>query len=106
MINFILGLVIGGIVAYFFFKVFLKADTGRKEREKSLLSEQEEEKLKNLEKLKAYITKLGGKITNDQAQKFLKVSDATSERYLDELEEQGYIKQIGKTGISTYYEKV
>ncbi len=106
MINFILGLVVGGIVVYILIKYFLKTDSGKKEKCNDLISEQEEEKRENLEKLKAYITKSDGKIANDQAQKFLKVSDATSERYLDELEEQGYIKQVGKTGVSTYYEKV
>lgn len=105
MIYFILGLV-AGVVVYIFIKVFLKTDSNKEEKCDYSMSEQEEAKLKNLEKLKAYIEKSGGKIANDQAQNFLKVSDATSERYLDELEEQGYIKQVGKTGISTYYEKV
>lgn len=47
-----------------------------------------------------------GKITNDEVQKLLGVSDATAERYLNELEKQGKIKQIGKTGQSVYYEIV
>lgn len=45
------------------------------------------------------------KLTNNDIETRLKVSDATAERYLDELEKQGHIKQIGKTGKSVYYIK-
>lgn len=44
------------------------------------------------------------KITNNDVEKLLNVSDATATRYLDELEKQGKIKQIGKTGKHVYYE--
>jgi len=42
-------------------------------------------------------------ITNDDVEKLLGVSNATAERYLDELEEQGKIVQVGKTGQSVFY---
>ena len=42
-------------------------------------------------------------ITNDDVEKLLGVSNATAERYLDELEKQGTIVQIGKTGQSVHY---
>ena len=45
------------------------------------------------------------KITNNDVEKLLGVSDATATRYLDELEKQGLIKQMGKTGKDVYYEK-
>jgi len=35
----------------------------------------------------------------------LLVSDATATRYLDELEKEGKIKQVGKTGKGVFYEK-
>jgi len=47
-----------------------------------------------------------GKINNDQAEQLAGVSDSTAERYLDELENEGKIKQIGKTGKHVYYEIV
>ncbi len=47
-----------------------------------------------------------GRITNDDVEKLLHVSDATATRYLDILEKEGKIKQIGKTGRNTYYEKI
>ena len=59
----------------------------------------EENKKKILELLKEK-----NKITNNDIEKLLGVSDATATRYLDELEKQGKIEQIGKTGRSVYYQ--
>ena len=47
-----------------------------------------------------------GKITNDEVQKLLGVSDATATRYLDELEKQGKVKQVGEKGRFVYYELI
>jgi len=56
----------------------------------------------NLEQIMRHlITK--GQITNDEVQELLGVSNATAERYLDELESQGKIEQVGATGQSVYY---
>lgn len=46
------------------------------------------------------------KITNDEVEKFLHVSDATATRYLSELEKEGKIKQNGKTGHMVSYSRV
>jgi hypothetical protein len=46
------------------------------------------------------------KITNDEVEKFLHVSDATATRYLSQLENDGKIKQIGKTGKGVSYLKI
>jgi len=46
------------------------------------------------------------KITNDEVEKFLHVSDATATRYLSQLEKEGKIKQSGKTGHSVFYSKI
>lgn len=46
------------------------------------------------------------KITNDEVEKFLHVSDATAERYLNTLEKENKIKQTGKTGKSVFYTKI
>lgn len=43
------------------------------------------------------------KITNDEVQSLLGVSDATATRYLGELEKNGKIKQIGGSEKYTYY---
>jgi len=44
-------------------------------------------------------------INNDSVQNLLGVSDATATRYLDELEKEGKIRQIGKIGKGVFYEK-
>ena len=45
-------------------------------------------------------------ITNDEVEKFLHVSDATATRYLEILEKENKIKQVGKTGKSVSYTKI
>lgn len=45
------------------------------------------------------------KITNDQVEKLLHVSDSTATRYLDQLEKEGKIRQVGKTGKYIHYIK-
>ncbi|MDO8594315.1 MAG: winged helix-turn-helix domain-containing protein [bacterium] len=44
-----------------------------------------------------------GSITNDEVQAFLGVSDATAERYLQELETAGRINQVGDMGKNVSY---
>ena len=46
------------------------------------------------------------KITNDEVEKFLHVSDATATRYLSILEKEGKIKQVGKTGHAVSYSRI
>lgn len=64
------------------------------------LKKKEEAKEKMLELLNKQ-----GRITNDEVEKILGVSDATTERYLEELEKEGAIIQKGKTGKNVFYEK-
>ena len=47
-----------------------------------------------------------GRLTNNQIERMLGISDATATRYLDELEKEGKVRQVGKTGQSVYYEKI
>ena len=46
------------------------------------------------------------KITNDEVEKFLHVSDATETRYLSILEKEGKIKQNGRTGAGVSYSRI
>ena len=46
------------------------------------------------------------KITNDEVREFLHVSDATAERYLNTLEKENRIKQVGKTGHAVSYSRI
>lgn len=45
------------------------------------------------------------KITNDEVEKVLHVSDSTATRYLDQLEKENKIRQNGKTGKGVMYTK-
>lgn len=42
-------------------------------------------------------------ITNSDVRELLKVSDATATRYLDQLEAEGKIEQIGEIGQGVFY---
>jgi len=60
---------------------------------------------KKLEKIIEFLN-TKGKITNDEVEKLLHVSDATATRYLSILEKEGKIKQEGRTGKSVSYSRI
>jgi len=62
-------------------------------------------KRKKLDKIMTLFAKQT-KITNDEVEKFMHVSDATATRYLNTLEKENKIKQNGKTGKSVFYTKI
>jgi len=94
----LIGVLIGLIIGYFFGnKTSKKVSVEKKDK-----TNQYDFKEENIEKLLDFIS--GKKeITNDEVQEELRISDATSTRYLDELEKRGVVKQIGKTGQSVKY---
>jgi len=69
---------------------------------RDIIEEQNREKKRNTEKLKNFIRDKE-KVTNNDIEKFLNVSNATAERYLDELEKEGLLEQVGETGQNVYY---
>jgi len=44
-----------------------------------------------------------GRITNDEAENMFCISDSTASNYLDQLEKEGKLKQVGKSGRGVYY---
>lgn len=71
------------------------------------LEKKNEERAEVKEERKAKILnflEMRGKTNNDEVERMLNVSDASAENYLDELEKEGKIKQIGKTGQAVEYE--
>jgi ribosomal protein S25 len=72
---------------------------------KSFLEKVSFNKRRKLDKIIAFVTERG-KISNDDVEKLLKVSDATATRYLHTLEQEGKLRQIGKTGKHTHYSKI
>jgi len=63
------------------------------------------EKEKNKQKILEFFESRE-RVVNNDIEKFLGVSDATATRYLDELEKQGEIRQVGKEGRFVYYERI
>ena len=80
----------------------------KKEEKKELLVEkQTREKEENERKIMEFFDGASDKrAVNNDIENLLGVSDATATRYLDELEKEGRIRQVGKTGRYVYYEKV
>jgi ribosomal protein S25 len=62
-------------------------------------------KKKKMERIMNMFTKKS-KITNDEVEKLLHISDATATRYLTILKKEGKIQQIGKTGKGVSYSKI
>ncbi len=62
-------------------------------------------KRKKLDKIMALFLRQS-KITNDEVEKLLHVSDATATRYLSQLEKEGRIKQDGRTGKGVSYSRI
>jgi Fic family protein len=83
---------------------------GRRQRVKKAMGAKDiqvKEKAETRRKILAFFcVSLNHEATNNDIEKLLGVSDATATRYLDELEEEGLIEQIGKTGASVYYKKI
>ena len=79
-----------------------------KQREENLKLANETRQEKKREKIDKILTLFSEKsqITNDEVEKLLHVSDATATRYLEQLEKEGKIKQVGKTGKGVMYEKI
>ena len=67
-----------------------------------LISEQETRKAENKQKILAFVQE-HGQIKNNDVEKLAGVSNATAERYLDELEKEGKLAQHGTIGQSVSY---
>lgn len=72
-----------------------KANTG-------FIAEQMAKKTENKQKILAFVQE-HGKIQNNDVEKLAGVSNATAERYLDELEKEGRLSQHGEIGQSVFY---
>ena len=93
------GVVLGAVAVWAFLI--------RKKPAKTIIEKQAAEQQKNRQKILDFLDQNQGEsITNDQVQNLLGISDASAERYLDSLEKEGILRQVGKTGVKTYYKKV
>ena len=96
IIAFAAGIIIGFLISYAYFKSAGKAPIN------SFVKKQSKKKKKNKEAISRYIRE-HGKIANNDAERLLKVSDATATNYLEELEQEGIVEQMGQ-GRSVYYQ--
>lgn len=104
MFNFIIGLIIGG-VGVWVIKSKLDSSAAADVNDSGgrvINPEQVKQRRDNLERV-LEMAREKGEISNDDVQKALGVSDATAERYLQELESQGKLGQIGQRGARVIY---
>jgi len=97
------GLVIAVLLAKIYFDS--KKPAEQKFANKGLAKYQQKLQEKK-EKAKEEIVKIikeKGSASNKDITEALKISEATATRYLDELEKEGKIRQVGKTGKYTFY---
>ena len=113
LIIFILGLILGGVFVWFrlrrktteHFDILESVRMSGADKLQEFNKERVEEREANKQKILKLLEEKGD-VTNNNVEELLSVSDATATRYLDELEKDGRIKQIGLTGHYVYYEEV
>mgnify|MGYP001599780850 CR=1 FL=1 len=74
----------------------------RRKTNAGFIAKQMEQKSENKQKILAFV-QTNGKIQNNDVEKLAGVSNATAERYLDELEKDGKLTQHGEIGQSVFY---
>jgi len=101
------GTIAGFIIGYFVGKgEFEKTDAKQTEETEFFINPADKEKSENLAKLKEHVKTLSdGQVNNKKVRDFLGVSDATACRYLDDLEKENFVKQVGHDGPNVYYER-
>ena len=86
---------------------FAQGFGGEGQDKMSLAERQAQAKEEHKKKILAlFVTAPIGRITNSDVERALGVSDATATRYLDELEKERLVCQVGEVGRSVYYEKI
>ncbi len=93
---FILGVGVGGIAVRAVFKF-----KGRKKK-LGLIARQKQEKERDKEAILGLL-ETQGSLTNNHIEQMLGIPDSTATRYLEELEKEGKVRQVGKTGHAVYY---
>lgn len=102
LIIFLLGIIVGGAVMRIVGSLRRRADHGNDKVGGVINPEQVRVRRENLEKVMEMARKKR-EIANDDVENGLGVSDATAQRYLQELESQGKLVQIGTRGKYVKY---
>jgi predicted HTH transcriptional regulator len=111
LISFVIGVLLGGGIVWVFTQSKNKNASGESksasagaENLAEFNKTQDEKREESLQKIVNFAEQ-NSKVTNDDVQKLLNVSDATATRYLDEFEKQGKLKQVQEVGRGVYYKK-
>lgn len=93
-----IGVVVGVALVFLF--------VGRRDKGKQLLAINKRRTARKEERKQEILEAVArqGRITNDDVEKMFDVSDATATNYLEELENEGKLKQRGETGRGVFYE--
>src|SRR3989339_135066 len=94
------GVIIGAGAVWY----FLGGGGNRETLKEKQIKEKEVRKSKIME-LIGTVQSGNARVSNDTVQKMLSISDASATRYLDELEKEGKVRQVGNDGRFVYYEK-
>lgn len=94
--NYLITLVIGFLIGYFI---------ASKKQRISFISKQQREKQAGKDAIYGLL-ETNHPLTNNDVEAMLDISDATATRYFDELEKEGKVRQVGKTGRYVSYERV
>ena len=73
-----------------------------RKRNGGLLVGQAKKKAENKARILEFLRE-NEKVANNDIEKLLEVSDATATRYMNELEKEQKVRQVGKTGNAVYY---
>lgn len=100
------GFIVGVVFARYLAKKEIATPSSRNGGEGKVLlnPEQVRQKEANLLKIMEFL-ETHDQVTNDEVEQMLEVSNNTAERYLDELEKQGKLTQVGRTGRSVVYKR-
>lgn len=101
LIAIIVSLIIGFLLGRYSFKI-----NNTISNKKNFIGKQREDKKRNKEAIVGFMESGNQPLTNNHIEQMLGISDATAERYLQELEDEGIIRQVGKTGRDVFYEKI
>ncbi len=97
---FLFGIVCGALVVFFVFRNLKMG--GRVEPD--LIAKQAKEKEENKQKILGLFEKQH-EVSNNDVEKLLSVSDRSATRYMEELQREGKVEQIGSTGRSVVYKQ-
>lgn len=97
------GAVAGGLVAQFLNRPSGSKGAGKK-RKKGLIERQARKKQEHKKRIKDTL-RMQSSLTNNDIERLVGIADATATRYSDELEKEGHVRQVGKTGRHVYYQK-